>query len=721
MQKRESGWGSRFGNDAPRCGKIGIMKRSVRSVAPLVIVAAIQLAVVVPAAFGQESHQWSVDARPAGAIPLGSSADLFTFGMGTEVEGIFLPRSLRIIGAKAGVSYLSLPLNSPAPDRSIWTMSAFAGPHVRFPLGERLSLVADATVGYYVWDAAGWDAGESTGGDPVFGGGAGARFRVAGPVTLGAEVSYDYYANLYNGLNVTLSASLDFPALEKETGTLELQDIRVLPLFPVLYGYYATNSVGSVTVRNTGSKPAEGITLQVFVERYMDNPMTVGQAFSLAPGEETTVALHALFNESLMEITEGTKTSVRVTARYPGKNDVYITEATGILDFYNRNAMTWDDDRKIASFITAKDPEILNFARNTVTWMQEVENPALDGNLQRAMALFEAVKTYGIRYQIDPATPFAELSETTHAVDYLQFPRQTLQYTNGDCDDLTTLYTSLLEAVGVESGFITIPGHIYAAFALDQSPDEARRTFNDPADLIFIDNKVWVPVEITMFQETFREAWSTGAKEWREHSGADQAVLHPVREAWTSYQAVGFREGSAIALPDRRQVTDAVQAAITGHVEREIFPQVERLQERLQTNPNDIRRRNQLAVVYARYGLYDNALEEFLRILNTQEYPPALTNVANIYYLRGDLAEAADYYDRALNHDEDNQAALLGLARCNYDMENYGLVRQTYGRIQELDPELAERFAYLDLRADEETRASAVAELSNTVVWEEAE
>ena len=29
--------------------------------------------------------------------------------------------------------------------------------------------------------------------------------------------------------------------------------------------------------------------------------------------------------------------------------------------------------------------------------MQEVENPALDGNLQRAMAIFEAVKASGTR------------------------------------------------------------------------------------------------------------------------------------------------------------------------------------------------------------------------------------------------------------------------------------------------------------------------------------
>jgi len=48
--------------------------------------------------------------------------------------------------------------------------------------------------------------------------------------------------------------------------------------------------------------------------------------------------------------------------------------------------------------ITAKDPEIMNFAKNVMSWMQAVKNPALDENFQKGAAIFEAVKTFGIRY-----------------------------------------------------------------------------------------------------------------------------------------------------------------------------------------------------------------------------------------------------------------------------------------------------------------------------------
>jgi tetratricopeptide (TPR) repeat protein len=225
-----------------------------------------------------------------------------------------------------------------------------------------------------------------------------------------------------------------------------------------------------------------------------------------------------------------------------------------------------------------------------------------------------------------------------------------------------------------------------------------------------------------MFQETFETAWFTGAKEWRENRGAGQAVLYPVREAWGTYQAVGFKEGgTGIPLPDRQQVTEAVLIAVNKHVEREIFPQVERLKKKLKENPDDIRSRNKLALTHARYGLYDKALADFLQILKNREYSPALTNAANIYYLKGSLPEALAYYNRALEQNNNNRSALVGVARCNYDLENYGTVKQTYAKIAELDPGLAERFGYLDLRGDDEVRASAVAELSTTVVWEEEE
>jgi hypothetical protein len=71
-------------------------------------------------------------------------------------------------------------------------------------------------------------------------------------------------------------------------------------------------------------------------------------------------------------------------------------------------------------------------------------------------------------------------------------------------------YSSLY--IGVETAFITVPGHIYAAFALKASEEETRKTFSTAVDLIFRNGVAWIPVEITIFQESFEKAWQTGAK-----------------------------------------------------------------------------------------------------------------------------------------------------------------------------------------------------------------
>ena len=81
----------------------------------------------------------------------------------------------------------------------------------------------------------------------------------------------------------------------------------------------------------------------------------------------------------------------------------------------------------------------------------------------------------GLVYVIDPSTPYLEYSKTGGAVDFLQFPRHTLDYKAGDCDDLSILFNSLLESIGIKTAFITVPGHIFTAFNINIPPDQASR------------------------------------------------------------------------------------------------------------------------------------------------------------------------------------------------------------------------------------------------------
>ena len=140
----------------------------------------------------------------------------------------------------------------------------------------------------------------------------------------------------------------------------------------------------------------------------------------------------------------------------------------------------------------------------------------------------------------------------TAAVDFLQFPYQTLVYHGGDCDDLTILNCSLLEAIGIDTAFITVPGHIYMAFDSGLTVEEGRSKL-DKGYYIEAYGKIWCPIEITLSQDTFGLAWTYGAREWKK--AGENALLIPLDDAWNSYLPISVPgSDTSIDVPSREDI-----------------------------------------------------------------------------------------------------------------------------------------------------------------------
>jgi tetratricopeptide (TPR) repeat protein len=461
------------------------------------------------------------------------------------------------------------------------------------------------------------------------------------------------------------------------------------------------------------------VKVALMVKQYMDSAKECASFAELAAGGELAVELRALFTERVLEITEGTKVAADVTVKYKYKGEPYVYEKVATLSLYDRNATRWDDDRKAAAFVTAKDPSVLRLAKNTAGIVKEHGIRSVNENLRTAMALHEALALYGVSYVVDPATPYTEYSKNAKAVDYLQFPRQTLEYRAGDCDDLSILYSALLESVGIETAFITTPGHIYLAFSAGIDPREGKASFSKAGDLVFFDDKTWVPFEVTSTSDGFMKAWELGARLWREASGAKRAGFYPVREAWNTYNPVGLPgEGASLNYPPEDKVRGAYLKELAKFVTGEIAPQVVRLEEEIRKSGESAALVNKLGVLYAKYGLYDKAEREFGKILaRSADYVPALLNMGNIHFLREDSARAREYYEKAAAREPENPKAVLCMARVNHKMENYGTAKTLYAKLKALDPGLASQFAYLDMRGDEAARAADASKAKEAMVW----
>jgi hypothetical protein len=687
----------------------------------------------------------SLSLLPKFSFPLGRATELFSYGGGVEFSAAyglpFLPR----VYAGASLGYSLMPIKA-ATSLSLLSGGLDAGVH--FDIGDRIDVRGSGTVGYFYGVLN--DGSRRGGANPFVSGGVNASYLISPKFSAGMGASFRSFFGLCNDLAVNLMASYGLPiAVKRSTrpsadekplpgkpaplkekpaekppklplGTgLEITQLEFSNVFPVFYKFYNDHPIGRAKVSNVGKTSATDIKIAFMVKQYMDNPKLCAALEFIEPGEEREVDISGLFKSTIMEISEPTLVSTNITIDYIQAGKAQKKEVAKEIRIYDRNAMTWDDDRKAAAFVTAKDPTVLKFSKNVTSMLKGKASSAVNAKLLSAMGIHEALCQYGLNYVVDPTTPHKEISQNKQAVDFLQFPVQTLEYKAGDCDDLSILYCALLESVGVETAFITIPGHIYMAFCLDVRPDEARKNFQRPDDLIYIQNKVWIPIEVTQRTGGFLKAWEIGAKEWRENQARNQTAFYPTHECWARFEAVGF-SGTAvpIIIPAESQIEKAYTAEVTAFVDREIYPRVAVLQAEIKKSQDSTRAVNSLGVLYAQYGLYDRAEREFQKLVH-KDYVPALINMGNILLNRSSMREALGYFQRAYEKEPDNPRVLLCIARTNHELENYGEAKVAYNTLKALDPELANRFAYLDLRGEEAARAAEISQAKEVVIWEE--
>ncbi|MCK5672092.1 MAG: tetratricopeptide repeat protein, partial [Spirochaetales bacterium] len=441
-------------------------------------------------------------------------------------------------------------------------------------------------------------------------------------------------------------------------------------------------------------------------------PQLIAEIEELRTKEVMEIPITALFKNDVLEITEKDSAQSQIIITYSVGGTSLTANRNESLRIYDRNSINWDDDRKAAAFVTAKDPTILKFSRNVTSEIGSLSGSVLNRNLSDGIALFEAIREYGLEYKIDPDSSYEVLSQDESLTDYLQFPVQTLDYKTGDCDDLSILYSAMLEAVSVETAFVTTPGHIYIAFSLGLNESQAGKIFSTTENLIIAEDKAWIPVEITLLNDGFLKAWETGARQWREAVVHNSAGFIPVRTAWSEYEPTWFGSGENTSVVERipqiSKIASSYKSSLNQFVQVQITPLVERMEERISQRSSS-RLINQFGTLYARYGLIDKAEVQFKKAAR-QNYVPSIVNLGNIFFLSEDYRQANVQYEKAYKINPDNTDVILALARTGFEMEKYKEAQEYYDIAQILDPDQASKYAYLSGGSTSTGRASDVSE-----------
>lgn len=119
--------------------------------------------------------------------------------------------------------------------------------------------------------------------------------------------------------------------------------------------------------------------------------------------------------------------------------------------------------------------------------------------------------------------------------DFVQYPSETLKLKGGDCDDLSVLFSSLLESIGIETALVDYRSrddvrHVNVLVNTKLSPQQALLiTENDTKYFIrknqFGNDEVWIAVETTSLTD-FDTAWNLGSEIFNDEALNKMGLLN---------------------------------------------------------------------------------------------------------------------------------------------------------------------------------------------------
>jgi DNA-binding beta-propeller fold protein YncE/tetratricopeptide (TPR) repeat protein len=483
------------------------------------------------------------------------------------------------------------------------------------------------------------------------------------------------------------SAPLEtFVAASVNRAPVEISSVTLGNIFAANYKWYLKNPVGKVTVTNNVNVPFQNVKVTFKLKDYMDFGFDT-EIKRLEPKQTADIPLIATLNNRVLEVTEDTPIQAEFSLNYYENGEARTVSLTKPLRLYSRNAITWDDARKIANFITYKDEPIKNFKAAVTADFKNRRAAALNPNVLKALKIWNALGVYGVKFAANPSNPF----ETAHddpnfPVDYTQYPRETLKRRTGQCSDLTSLYAALLEDSEVRVALLDYPGHI--TLMLDTEADDAAEA-GLPADLLVEhDGSMWLPVEVTYVGKPFYEAVSKAAYAYKAEAEKGHVKIVDVDKAFEEYEPVTMPPSDfAPAAPDAAALEKRYddQVAVLAKDRYEFLKK--HYVEQLKKDPKDADAQLQLGIVEFQFDGREAAAAAFSKVLELDpKNAAALNNLGSVAFLDGDFAGAEQDFLKAADADASDGDVWLNLAKTAAKLKKADKAREYGGKAVALSP-----------------------------------
>lgn len=478
---------------------------------------------------------------------------------------------------------------------------------------------------------------------------------------------------------------------ERNAPKIVIKDLELERVFSAAYKQYVDKPIGKVSIKNGSDKDYANLKLRFSIKDYMDFPFTLDIPLLKASSTET-LDLNAVFNNRILEIDEDTGVQVEVAVNFSSNNQADAIRITKPITIYGKNAIVWKDLNMVGAFVTPKDDLLRDFVRQSLN-ENKPKADAVDRTLLTAMTLFDIFGAHGINYVVDPNSPYSELTEST--VDYVQFSRETLKLKSGDCDDLSVLLSASLENLGIQTAILDVPGHLLMMFNTGLSDSERHLISLDDELLILRDGQVWIPIEATMIGQSFAEAWAEGARKYHKYSKDKSLQVVVLHDAWNSFKPVTLAPATfTVALPEKSRVTARVERETNLLLVKSLDRLVKPYRALVSADETNIRARLQVAIIYAKYGLYQAANEEFDNILQYDaDNSSVFNNRGNIYFTQGDYERALEDYGYAEKLSANDAGIKMNISMANYQLGNLQSASSKYQEATMIDDKVKTNYS----------------------------
>lgn len=362
------------------------------------------------------------------------------------------------------------------------------------------------------------------------------------------------YAELKNTFNPENAVSKKMPSLHVDS-------VEIAPIFPSKMNMYAKNPNGVLYVSNPTKKTLKNVTVNSFVRKYMDFPSESEVLAELKPNASgVPVMLFSQINAAALSVAEDTSVQMQFTVSWEedgNKNSLVLNRPVTI---YKKSAMDWGDLNMISCFVLPNDENVSSFVFDNV---KDDETPAISLPVKKAMQVANALGSIPLNYISDPVTPAKDQVGNKYAIDTVRFPFETLSKRGGDCDDMTTLFCSVLESAGVPCAVVTTPSHIFVAFDSGLKRGGALDSLESATKLRFIPkdfcpdekkNNLWIPIEATALDRGFYSAWEIASGEIADKTSGEIKIeeFAVLEYARVEYPPVSVKSKSVNVSSDKR-------------------------------------------------------------------------------------------------------------------------------------------------------------------------